>query len=143
MAAIPPSAAPFAQGEDSSRLRDVVDRATNEVKDCNLQYEDRRQLVDALGATQANPENKSSLDVLALRERRNDAALIKVANAIANLTNFCIAKMSSALHAHAATGAVAITTTATIFPTTPESTTTTNVSDKKLMKRKLPESHDG
>jgi hypothetical protein len=65
-----------------------------------------QQIADALGTPQADPANKSCrssvvLGILAIRERRLDVALAREVNAIAHLTNYCIAN-SIALHAQAA-----------------------------------------
>ncbi len=95
MVAIPPPAAPFAQDEDGSRVRAVVDRTTQEVKVHTSQYEDRCKLVEALGTAMNAPENKSVLDILASSKRRLDAALVMETIAIANLTNFCVAEKSA------------------------------------------------
>jgi hypothetical protein len=92
------------------------------------------------------PENKSVLDVLAMRERRLDGALAREANAIDKLTEFCIAD-KSASHAQSVAAAAAFsppsgvgaaTTTTTTVPST-----TSCASNKKIMKRKLPEPVDG
>ncbi len=77
MAASTSTAVPSAQIDDGSRLRAVVDRTAKKVKDYTPQFEDQYKLVEALGTTMNLPENKSALDILALRERRLDAALDK------------------------------------------------------------------
>jgi hypothetical protein len=41
------------------------------------------------------PGNKSVLDILAMRERRMDAELVREANVIDNFTNFCVAEKSA------------------------------------------------
>jgi Mrp family chromosome partitioning ATPase len=91
------------------------------------------------------PENKPVLDVLAMRERRLDAALAKEANAIDKLTEFCVADKSAAQAQSAAVAAafsppsgVGVATTTTTVPST-----TLGASSTKIMKRKLPESVDG
>jgi hypothetical protein len=66
---INPHAVPCAQGQDAERLRSAVDRTATEVKDYTVQYEEQRTIVEALGTAQLAPENKSALDILALRER--------------------------------------------------------------------------
>ncbi len=76
-------------------MRALLDRATQEVKDYTVQYEDQVKLVNALGSDMNAPENKVVLDVLAMRERRMDAALVKEANAIDNFTMFCVAEKSA------------------------------------------------
>ena len=81
----------FAQGQDAERLRSIVDRTATEVKDYTIQYEERRKVVEALGTAQSALENKSVLDILALRERRLGATNIREVVAISTLTNCCIA----------------------------------------------------
>ena len=91
------------------------------------------------------PKNIATLDALAMKERRLEAALIREANAIDKSTNFCVADKgaSQAQSAAAVTafvpspGAVGATTT-TIVPST-----SLGASNKKIMKRKLPEPVDG
>ena len=73
---------PSAQDEDISLLRAVLGRTSQEVKDYTVQYEDQVKLVEALGTAVNAPENRATLDVLAMKERRLDAALIREANAI-------------------------------------------------------------
>jgi hypothetical protein len=139
------AAAPSAQEEDSLLLRAVVIRTAQEVKDYIDQFEDQRKLVDDLGTAMNAAENKSFFDILAMRERRLDAALVRESNAIATFSNFCIAEKSvlQALPAAATTalapplGAVAIATTTTA------PATSLGTSGKKVMKRKLPEPSDG
>ncbi len=60
--------------DDGSRLRAVVDRSTQEVKDYTLPYEDQYHLVEALGVSKNKPENKNVLDILTPREGCRDAA---------------------------------------------------------------------
>jgi hypothetical protein len=72
---------PYAQDEDISLLRAILGRTSQEVKDYTVQYEDQVNLVHQIGLTINEPENKSILDVLAMRERRLDAALAREANA--------------------------------------------------------------
>jgi len=70
------------------------------------------------------PENKGVLDILAMRERRLDAALVMEANAIDKCINFCVAE-KSAPQAQSAAAATALapssgavgTTTTTLPPT--------------------------
>ena len=69
MAASTSTAVPSAQMDDGSRLRAVVDRTAMKVKDYTSQFEDQYHLVEALGIAMNLPENKSVLDILALRER--------------------------------------------------------------------------
>ena len=91
------------------------------------------------------PENKATLDVLAMKERRLYATLIREANAIEKLTNFCVAEKGASQAqstASAATfalssGAVGATSTTTV------PSTSLGASSKKIMKRKLPEPVDG
>ena len=75
MAASTSTAISSAQDEDGARLRAVVDRTAKEVKNYTSQYEDQEKLVEALGAALNAPENKTVLDILALRERRLDTAI--------------------------------------------------------------------
>jgi hypothetical protein len=138
MAASTSMAVPSAQDGNSSRMRVEVDRNAKEVKDCTSQYEDRCTLVEALYSAMKAPENKSVLDILSLSEHRLDAALGRENTAIANLANFCVAERS-VLHVQAA---ATVAASATLAP--PVSTTTSKaVSDKKIMKRKLPELRGG
>ncbi len=94
MSSMTPNAVTFAQGQDAERLRSVVDRTATEVKDYTLQYEEHRIIVEALGTAKLAPENKSALEILALRESRLDAARIRETTAIRNLANCCIADNS-------------------------------------------------
>jgi hypothetical protein len=86
-------------------------------------------------------ENKSVLDILAMRDRRLDAALVRESNAISTLANFCVAE-KDALHAQSGAalspplGAGATTTTAA-------PATSLGTSSNTIMKRKLPEPNDG
>ena len=146
MAASTSTVVPSAQDKDISLLRVVLGRTSDEVKDYTVQYEDQDKLVHQIGMTVNEPENKVVLDVLAMRERRFDAALAKEANALQKLTNFCVAD-KSASHAQSAaaapafappSGVGAATTTTTAVPST-----TLGASSKKIMKRKLPEPVDG
>ncbi len=80
MSILPTSTAvvPFAQGHNVSRLRAAVDRSSQEIKDYQKEYEDQRTDVDALSAAQqAEPGNKPKLDILAVREKRLDAARVR------------------------------------------------------------------
>ena len=129
---------PSAQDEDGSRLRALVDRTAKAFKDYTSQYEDPYKLVEALGTKMNAPENKSVLDILALRERRLDATLIREDTSVANLTTFCVAE-TSVLHAQAEAAAPAPVISAPTVPTT----TSKAVADKKILKRKLPEPRDG
>jgi hypothetical protein len=145
MVASTSTAVPYAQKKDGLLLRAVFIRTAQEVKDYTTKYEDQCKLIDALGIALNAPENKSVLDILAMRDRRLEAALVTEANAIAVLTNFCLAE-NSVLRAQSATasaalpkppGAVAATPTTTTVPYT-----SNGISDKKIMKRKLPEPRD-
>ena len=91
MAASTSTAVKFEQEEDSLLPRAVLIRITQEVKDYTTQYEDQSKLVNALGTTMNAPENKSVLDILAMRERRLDVALVRESNANSTLANFCVA----------------------------------------------------
>jgi hypothetical protein len=72
------SAVPFAQGQDVSRLRAAVDKSAQETKDYLQEYEDQRATVEALSAAeQAEPGNKSKMDILGMRERRLEAARLR------------------------------------------------------------------
>jgi hypothetical protein len=145
MAASTSTAVPSTQDEDISLLRAVLGRTSQEVKDYTVQYEDKVNLVQQLGLTVNKPENKPGLDILAMRERRLDAALDREANAIEKLIEFCVAD-KSASHAQsvAATAAfpppsgVGAATTTTTVPSK-----ALGASVKKIMKRKLPEPVDG
>jgi hypothetical protein len=139
MAASTSTAGASAPINDGSRLRAVVDRTAVEVKDYTSQFEDQYKLVQALGTDVNLPENKSVLDILALKERRLDAALARESTTSANLTTFCVAE-SSVLQAQAAPTAPAPVFSA---PTVPATTPSKAVADKKIMKRKLPEPIDG
>ena len=139
MAASTSTAGASALIDDGSRLRAVVDRTAKEVKDYTSQFEDQYKLVEALGTAVNLPENKGVLDILAVKERRLDAALARENTAAANLTAFCVAE-SSVLQAQAAAAAPAPVFSA---PTVPATTPSKSVADKKIMKRKLPEPIDG
>jgi hypothetical protein len=139
MAASTSTAVPSALIDDGSRLRAVVDRTAQDVKDYTSQVEDQYKLVEALGTAMNLLENKSVLDILAIKERRLDAALVRENTSVANLTAFCVAE-SSVLHAQAAATAPAPVFSA---PTVPATTSSKAVADKKIMKRKLPEPSDG
>jgi hypothetical protein len=138
-------AVPSAQHEDGSLLRAVLGRNTHEVKDYTVQYDDHFKLVNSLGIAMNAIENKAVLDVLVMRKRRLDAALVKETNAIEKLNKFCVAEKSASQAQSAAavvalapsSGAVGATTTTTV-PPTPLGT-----SSKKIMKRKLPEPNNG
>ena len=95
MAASTSTAVPSTQDEDISLLRAILGRTSQEVKDYTAQYEDHVNLVHQLGLAVNEPENKPVLDVLAMRERRLDAALAREANAIEKLTEFCVADKSA------------------------------------------------
>jgi hypothetical protein len=132
------------QEEDGVLIRAVVIRTVHEVKDSTTQYEDHCKLVNALGTALNAPENKSVFSILAMMERRLDAALVSGTNAIASFTNFCVAE-KSVLHAQSAAATVAmaplsdaVATTSTTVPST-----SNNISDKKMIKKKLPEMRDG
>ena len=84
MAASTSTAVPSAQIDDGSRLRAVVDRTAQEVKDYTSQFEDQYKLVEAIVTAMNLPENKSVLDILAIKERRLDAALVRENKAVAN-----------------------------------------------------------
>ena len=91
------------------------------------------------------PKNKSVFDILVMRKRRLDAALVMESKAIEKFTNFCIAK-KSALHAQSATVADALTPASGVVGTTTTTTvsfTPSGIFGKKIMKRKLPEPRDG
>jgi hypothetical protein len=127
-------------------LRAVLNRTTQEVKYYTTHYEDPCKIVDALGIALNATKNKSVLEILALRERRLDAALVRETNAIANFTNFCIAE-KSVLYAQLAAAATALAPPSDVANAT---TTTANVpstsigiSDKEIMKKKLFEPRDG
>jgi len=145
MAASTSTVVPSAQDENISLLRALLGRTSQEVKDYTVQYEDHVKLVQPIGLTMNEPENKVVLDVLAMRERRLDAALAREANAVEKLTEFCVADKSASQtqSAGAATafspplGVGAATTTATV------PSTALGASSKKIMKRKLPEPVDG
>jgi len=127
MAASTSNAVHFEQEEDIVLLRAVLIRATKEVKD-----------------TMNAPENKSVLGILAMRERRLDAALVREYNAISTLSHFCVAE-NGALQAQSAATATALSppigASATNTSTTPA--TSAGASSKKIMKRKLPGHNDG
>ncbi len=83
----------FAQGQDVSRLRAIVDRSSKDVKDYATQYEDQRAIVESLSTeAQADPVNKPSLDIREVRERRIKAARDREAATITNLANCLIAE---------------------------------------------------
>ena len=82
MAASTSTVVPSSQDEDISLLRAVLGRTSQEVKDYTVQYEDKVKLVHEIGITVMEPDNKPILDILAMRERRLDAALAREANAI-------------------------------------------------------------
>ena len=80
---------PSAQDDDISLLRAIlIGRKSQEVKNYTVQYEDQVKLVEALGTAMKAPENRATLDVLAMKERRLDAALVREANAIEKLNIF-------------------------------------------------------
>ena len=115
-----------------ARLRVVVDRTTTEVNDYTVQYEERRKVVEALGATQSAPKNKRALDVLELRERRLDAARLRKFVAISNLSNRCIAD-NNALQEQAVAAASAIAPSTFVATTTSVPSASTFISDKKRL----------
>ena len=78
---------PSTQDDDISLLRAILGRTSQEVKDYTIQYEDHVKLVEALGTAMNAPENRDTLDVLAMKERRLESAFIREANAIEKLTN--------------------------------------------------------
>ena len=84
-----------AQDEDISLLRAILGRTSQEVNEYTVQYEDQVNLVQQLGIAVNEPENKPVLDILAMRERRLDAALARGADAIEKLTEFCVADKSA------------------------------------------------
>ena len=106
MAASTSTVVPSAQDEDISLLRAVLGRTSQEVKDYTVQYEDKVNLVHQIGLTVNEPENKVVLDVLAMRERRLDAALAGEANAVEKLIEFCVAD-KTASQAQAAEATIA------------------------------------
>ncbi len=126
--------------DDVSRLCAVVDRITKDVQDYTSQYEDQYKLVEALGIERNKPENKNAVDILALRLSRLDKALDRETKAIANLTK-CRVAQEAAIQAQAATLAATVGGATSITPTT--TTSPTVASDKKVMKRKLPEPRGG
>ncbi len=95
MSSINPSNANFGQSEDALRLRAVVVRFATEIKDYTLQYEEQRNIVEALGTAKSSPENKSALDILELRERRLDATFLRETIVVTNLSNCCAAEISA------------------------------------------------
>ena len=107
MVASTSTVAPYVQEEDDLLLRAVVISATQEVKDYTTQFKDRCKLVDDLGTDMNAHENKSVLDILAMRERQLDAALVRESNANATLSSFCVAE-TSGLHAQSAAAATAL-----------------------------------
>ena len=118
MAASISTAVQFAQEEDGVLLRATLIRATQEVKDYTAQYEDNKcKLVNDLGTDINAPEKKSVLDILAMRERRLDAALVRESNAISTLSHFCVAEKGG-LHAQSATAATALSPRIGVVATT-------------------------
>jgi len=87
MSSITASMVSFAQSQDADRLRAVVDRTATEVKDYTLQYEEPRNIVEALGTAKSAHESKGFLDILELRERRLDNAYLREANVGTDLAN--------------------------------------------------------
>ena len=144
MATSTSNAVHFEQEEDGVLLRAVLIRATQEVKEYTVRYEDQSKLVNILGTVMNDPENKSVLDILAVRERRLDASLVRESNAFATLSNFCVAE-KGALQAQSAAAIVALTPPIDVVATTTTTTPATlaGSSSKKIMKRKLPEPNDG
>ena len=94
--------------------------------------------MESLGTDRNKPENKSVLDILALRESRLDVALVRESTAIAILANFHVAD-KSVIQAQATAAAAA----SGVLPTPATTTSPTVTIDKKNMKRKLPEPRDG
>ncbi len=98
----------FAREEDRVLLRAVFIRATQEVEDYMTHYEDHCKIVNDFGIAMNALENKSVLDILAKRERRLDAALVRESNVISTLAaNFCVAEKGD-LYAQSATAATAL-----------------------------------
>ncbi len=58
MSSINPLAVNFAKSEEAVIMRAVVDRTTTEVKDHTLQYEEPRNIVEALGTAKAPPKTR-------------------------------------------------------------------------------------
>jgi hypothetical protein len=140
MAASTSTAVLNTQDEDISLLRAVLGRTSQEVKDYTAQYEDQVNIVQQLGTAVNLPENKPAMDILAMRERRLEAALVREANALQRHSDFCIAdKDASKAQAVAAAAVVA----APAVGGSATTTTTKSASGKKIMKRKLPEPVDG
>ncbi len=144
MAASTSTAVPFAPKENGLLLLAVVIRATLEVKDYTTQFEDQCNFVDDMGTNVNDLENTSVLDVLAMRERRLDAALVKESNTIATLAKFCVAE-NNVLYAQSVATAAALAPLSGVVATstTTPPATTLGASGKKIMKRKLPEPNDG
>jgi len=114
------TAVPFAQGQDVSRLRAAVDMSSQEIKDYLQEDEDQRVIVEALpAAEQAEPGNKSKIDILGLRERRLEAARLRETSALSLLAN-CLIADSNAVQTQAAS--TAATATPTVAITTPFTT---------------------
>jgi len=137
-----PPAVQFAQGQDVERLRVVVDRIVMEVKNYIMQYEEHREFVEALGTVQIAPENKSALGILELRECRLDTARIREDVPINNLNSFCISNITPS-RAQAAAATPTIAPPIVVATTSSVPSTSSGVSDKKIMKRKLPAPRDG
>jgi hypothetical protein len=133
------TAVTFAQGQDDAWIRVVVDRTTREVKDYVVIYKDQRQVVEALDAAQFDSTNKSSLEVLDIRERRLEAARVRDVIGMSNLT-ICLIADNSASDAQA-TAIMAANVVPAVSAAT--SATTYSVAEKKIIKRKLPEPRDG
>ena len=144
MAASTSNAVQFEQEEDGVLLRAILIRATHEVKDYTVQYEDHSKLVNNLGTVMNAPKNKNVLDVLAMRERRLDASLVRESNVVATLSHFCVAE-KGALQAQSAAASAALTPPTGVVATTTiiAPATSAGASSKKIMKRKLPEPNDG
>jgi hypothetical protein len=144
MAALTSTAVQCELEEDCVLLRAVLIRATQEVKEYMTQYEDQYKLVNALGTAMNASENKSVLDILAMRECRLDVALVRESNAISTLANFCLAE-KGALHAQSAAATTALSPPLVDGATTTSASPATwlGTSGKKIMKRKLPEPNDG
>ncbi len=77
-----------------ARLKATIDKDARNVKYYTVQYEDRRKIVDEFGDASTNEAKKIQhvhSDLLDQRERRLDAARVREAISISNLTNCCIA----------------------------------------------------
>jgi len=79
-----------------------------------------------------------------MTERRFDAAFVRESNTISTHANFCVAE-KGALYAQSATAASALAPPSGVVATTTAATPATSIgtSNKKIMKRKLPEPNNG